>query len=126
MLARSLQIRPFKHHTEMSNESVQIIAEIMDRIAIQERALRAAYPFPNFAPDEFYVNIIDFIADELGVPQDNWTAVTEEEITPDMYCRDWLYNKWGEIVEETSDSEDRKERINGFIFEMQLSSLTPK
>ncbi len=49
--------------------------------------------------------LADDIADLLGVPQDNTVetnacgrANTTGVWPADAYCRDWIYNLWGEVV----------------------------
>ena len=47
-------------------------------------------------PEDSY---LDIALDLMGVPEDNWYACVESEITPDQFCRDWLMRQFWDEVE---------------------------
>lgn len=64
---------------------------------------------------EIDINLIDIVADMIGVPSDNtneFDTCSAEEWPEGCYCRDWLLHEWDDVV-------DGKITVDDFIAEMR-------
>ena len=67
----------------------------------------------NFYETDLFVNVLEMIADDLGVPEDNTCDFRYEDLknNPNVYCRDWL-------LEHMDKVDEGKKTVEEFYQEM--------
>tara|TARA_Y100001963_G_C6511136_1_gene322183 strand:- start:201 stop:584 length:384 start_codon:yes stop_codon:yes gene_type:complete len=65
----------------------------------------------------FLINLLDIVADLLGVPEDNTLEHYNEDTgtyTDDYYCRDWFYDLWSPTYDQEA-IDDPDEYVLNYI-----------
>ncbi|WP_415913370.1 hypothetical protein [Neptuniibacter sp. QD37_11] len=52
------------------------------------------------------VDLVGLVLDALGFPSDNTVELNMDISNPELCCRDMLYNKWHDLLEEGVNSPD--------------------
>ena len=83
------------------------LKEIMCRILQAE--LRHNKKFEGFTcPTEDHIDLLDIVADAIGVPVDDTTIYPPDEDTGDcVFCRDYIFHTWDDV--------EREEDVPAFI-----------
>jgi len=87
----------------MKDKHVVALLEIQLKHDIKMDKLNNALGGGGEIYEMFHLDLLDIVADLLGVPED-----TSEHGKDDHYCRDWVFHRW-------DDCCGLEDPINGFI-----------